>query len=126
MRSGTLAKRELSTMAGSYERPRFSPAQFRIAVLYRDVLGDHAAARREFHRLYVDHPTSILRDDALWEEAKLASSDGNVEDACALTTALARDFPGSRYAPCARSLCPTAALAPGRCHAYLVRSGSED
>jgi tetratricopeptide (TPR) repeat protein len=121
-----LAVREASTMAGSYERPRFSPAQFRIAVLYRDALRDHATARREFHRLYAEHPTSILRDDALWEEAKLARDDGSADDACALTAALARDFPASRYAPCARALCPTAAVPVGRCHAYLVRSGRED
>jgi tetratricopeptide (TPR) repeat protein len=121
-----LVVREASTLAGSYERPRFSPAQFRIAVLYRDTLGDHAAARREFHRLYAEHPTSILRDDALWEEAKLARDDGNAEDACALTTALTRDFPSSRYAPCARALCPTAASLVGHCHAYLVRSGGEN
>jgi tetratricopeptide (TPR) repeat protein len=121
-----LAVREKSTTVGSYERPRFSPAQFRIAVLYRDALRDHAAARREFHRLYAEHPTSILRDDALWEEAKLARDDGHAEDACAVTALLIRDFPSSRYAPCARSVCPTAAAAPGRCHAYLVRTGGED
>jgi tetratricopeptide (TPR) repeat protein len=121
-----LAVRETSTMAGSYERPRFSPAQFRIAVLYRDALGDHAAARREFHRLYMEHPTSILRDDALWEEAKLSRDDGNTEDACALVATMTRDFPASRYASCTRALCPTAPLPPGRCHAYLVRSGGEE
>jgi tetratricopeptide (TPR) repeat protein len=118
-----LRVRETSTMAGSYERPRFSPAQFRIAVLYRDAIGDRAAARREFHRLYADHATSILRDDALWEEAKLARDDGHAEDACALAATLARDFPASRYGPCARSVCPTAAPTSGRCHAYLVRDG---
>ena len=55
-----LSVREESTFAGSYERPRFSPAQFRIAVLYRDVLRDHRSARREFHRLYQAHKSSIL------------------------------------------------------------------
>jgi len=121
-----LSVRETSTTVGSYERPRFSPAQFRIAVLYRDALGDHSAARREFHRLYAEHPTSILRDDALWQEAKLARENGNAEDACALTAVLARDFPASRYAPCARALCPTAAPPEGKCHAYLVRSSGQD
>jgi tetratricopeptide (TPR) repeat protein len=121
-----LAVREASTMAGSYERPRFSPAQFRIAVLYRDALGDHAAARKEFHRLYADHPTSILRDDALWEEAKLARDDGDAEEACKLAAALSRDFPASRYTPCTRAVCPTAPVSPGRCHAYLVRSEGAD
>ena len=121
-----LAVRETSTTVGSYERPRFSPAQFRIAVLYRDALHDHVTARREFHRLYAEHPTSILRDDALWEEAKLARDDGSGGEACALAAALTRDFPASRYAPCATVLCPTAAAPPGRCHAYLVRSAGKD
>jgi len=121
-----LAVRETSTTVGSYERPRFSPAQFRIAVLYRDALRDPVAARREFHRLYVDHPTSILRDDALWEEAKLARDTGHAGDACNLAAALTKDFPTSRYAPCAGALCPSATAAPGRCHAYLIRSGGSD
>jgi tetratricopeptide (TPR) repeat protein len=117
-----LAVREDSTFAGSYERPRFSPAQFRIAVLYRDKLRDHASARREFHRLYADHPTSLLRDDALWEEAKIAHGDGDPKSACALATTLAKDFHQSRYAPCTRALCTSAAPSPGPCHAYLTRA----
>jgi tetratricopeptide (TPR) repeat protein len=120
-----LAVRETSTTMGSYERPRFSPAQFRIAVLYRDALRDQARARREFHRLYVDHPTSILRDDALWEEAKLARDAGDAAEACTLAAALTKDFPASRYAPCAGALCPSAAAPPGRCHAYLIRSSAD-
>jgi tetratricopeptide (TPR) repeat protein len=121
-----LAVREPSTFAGSYERPRFSPAQFRVAVLYRDKLGDHAAARREFHRLYESHETSILRDDALWEEAKLAHTDGDGAAACKLTATLAKDFRDSRYAACTRELCPTAAPSPSACHAYLLRDAGED
>jgi tetratricopeptide (TPR) repeat protein len=117
-----LAVREPSSMTGSYERPRFSPARYRAAVLYRDALGDHAAARRQFHALYAEHPTSILRDDALWEEAKLSLADGDTREACSLTAKLAKDFPDSRYAPCSRALCPSAAPAPGaRCHEYITR-----
>jgi len=125
-----LAVRESSSFLGSYERPRFSPAQFRIAVLYRDALRDHAAARREFHQLYASHRTSILRDDALWEEAKLARADGDASGACSLVATLIEDFPDSRYAPCARALCASAPATPaGECHGYLLRerrdSGSD-
>jgi hypothetical protein len=120
-----LAVREVSTMTGSYERPRFSPAQFRIAVLYRDALHDRAAARREFHRLYTEYPTSTLRDDALWEEAKLARDDGSMADACAIAAVLTRDFPSSRYAPCAGAICPTATAPAERCHTYIVRTSAE-
>jgi tetratricopeptide (TPR) repeat protein len=119
-----LSVREVSTMTGSYERPRFSAAQFRLAVLYRDRLHDRTAARREFHRLYAEHTTSTLRDDALWEEAKLARDDGSANDACALTADLLRDFPSSRYAACAKTICPTAPAPEGRCHAYLLRDNA--
>lgn len=102
-----LATRETTDMKpGSYNRPRYAPAQMRIAVLYRDKLHDNAKARREFHRLYKDHDTSTLRDDALWEEARLASKDGDADDACSLVKQLRKDFPESRYARCARLLCP--------------------
>jgi tetratricopeptide (TPR) repeat protein len=121
-----LAAREPSTFAGSYERPRFSPSQFRIAVLYRDKLRDHASARKEFHKLYADHPTSILRDDALWEEAKLAFADGDAKGACQITSTLATDFKDSRYAACAQTLCPTAAPSGKPCHPYLVRPASSE
>jgi tetratricopeptide (TPR) repeat protein len=120
-----LLVREPSTFAGSYERPRFSPAQFRIAVLYRDKLHDNRAARREFHRLYAMHTTSILRDDALWEEAKLARADGDGRAACALVATLAQDFKESRYVPCARELCATAAASKATCHPYLLRAGEK-
>jgi tetratricopeptide (TPR) repeat protein len=121
-----LAVRETSTMTGSYERPRFSPAQFRIAVLYRDVLRDRDKARQAFHRLYAEHPTSVLRDDALWEEAKLARDDGKTADACTLAATLTKDFPTSRYAPCAQALCPDAKASDKRCHPYLLREGSDE
>ena len=124
-----LSVREPSTFVGSYERPRFSAAQFRIAVLYRDKVRDDASARREFHRLYADHTTSVLRDDALWEEATLAKKDGDTRSACSLVVTLTEAFPGSRYAACTRSLCATANLASadaGACHPYVLRGKSED
>jgi tetratricopeptide (TPR) repeat protein len=121
-----LAAREPSTFAGSYERPRFSPAQFRIAVLYRDKIGDHAAARKEFHKLYADHATSILRDDALWEEAKLARDDGDTKAACALVGTLTKEFKDSRYAACTTSLCPEAAASARPCHPYLLRPAAPE
>ncbi len=123
-----LSVREPSLLVGSYERPRFSAAQFRIAVLYRDKLRDHASARREFHRLYADHTTSILRDDALWEEATLAKTDGDTSSACSLVVTLIDAFPGSRYAACTGALCATAAGPSdgGTCHPYLLRAKRDD
>jgi hypothetical protein len=67
-----------------------------------------------------------LRDDALWEEAKLARADGDAAQACSLVGTLVEDFPDSRYAPCARNVCPGAPPAGrGACHPYLLRDRRE-
>lgn len=123
-----LSPREVSTMNGSYERPRFSEAQLRIGTIYRDGLKDRAAARRELHKVYTDHPTSILRDDALWAEARIAREDGDQPSACALVKLLVRELPTSRFAPCAQALCPGAPLPekqpdekPRECGGYILR-----
>lgn len=122
-----LKYREVSTLNGSYERARYAEAQMRIAELYRDKFGDSASARRAFHKLYSDHETSLLRDDALWEEAKLALLDGDTKAACERVELLVRDLPESRYAACAHLLCE-GARPPERaddCRAYIARSIAE-
>ncbi len=118
-----LRERERSTMHGSYERPRYSQAQMRIAVLYRDVLGEPDTARREFRKLYEAFTTSILRDDALWAEALVARGQGDREGACDAVTLLVKKLPDSRYAKCARVLCEGAPepSQPGECRDYIAR-----
>lgn len=118
-----LRHRETSTFNGSYERPRYSAAKMRIAELYRDKIRDHRAARRTFHELYESHTTSVLRDDALWEEAKLAREDGDIGEACSRIELLVRTLPDSRYVPCARLVCETARLPEGTkdCRPYITR-----
>jgi tetratricopeptide (TPR) repeat protein len=125
-----LSHRESAWGNGSYERPRYSPSQMRIATLYRDGIKDRAQARKEFRRLFTDHPTSILRDDALWQEARIAKEDGDEQGACDAVSLLVRKVPESRYAPCGQLLCPSApAPDKGRaCHSYIAREvnpGSE-
>lgn len=119
-----LRHREVSTFSGSYERPRYSPAQMRIAELYRDRIGNLAAARRAFHKLYAEHSTSVLRDDALWEEAKLARAEGLLAEACGLATTLVNELPDSRYAACAHLLCESLRLPEGQneCRPYIERT----
>jgi TolA-binding protein len=114
---------EHSEKPGSYERPRFPEGQWKIAEIYRDKLNDHASARREFHRLYTDHKYAKQRDDALWEEAKLAVADGDASGACALTETIGEKFPESRYVRCLRELCKTAETPKDtrECPAYIVR-----
>ncbi len=118
-----LADREASRMTGSYERARYSPAQMRIAELYRDKLHDHPSARKEFHTVYTSHPTSVLRDDALWAEAVLARADGDEREACALVNTLRKEFADSRFARCGQLVC--AAVKPGAnerpCANYIER-----
>jgi hypothetical protein len=86
-------------------------------------LNDRDAARRAFHRLYKDHRTAKLRDDALWEEAKLAVLDGDHDDACDVVETIIEDLPESRYVRCGRLLCKTAEIPPGagECPDYIVR-----
>jgi tetratricopeptide (TPR) repeat protein len=117
-----LAPREPSSLGqGSYERPRYSQAQFHLAEVYRDKLRDSAAARREFRKLVDKFPTSTLRDDALFQEALLAKRAGDDGETCEAARKLTRDFPESRYAGCADRLC--ASVAPSskapRCRAYV-------
>ena len=122
-----LAQRETSHMMGTYQRPLYTPALVRIGVLYRDRMHDRARARDAFHRLYTDFDTSVNRDDALWEEALLWRDEGDTGTACVRMRTLVREFPDSRYVPCAAEQCPGVvraekSKAPHECHAYLKRN----
>ncbi len=100
-----LDERETSAYVGSYQRPRFTPALVRVGLLYRDAIRDHEKARRAFHRLYSDFKTSLLRDDALYEEARLWRLDNNESRACDTGKKLAREFSDSRFVACLPWLC---------------------
>jgi TolA-binding protein len=116
-----LAAREASHMSGSYERPRFADAAYRIAELYRDGVHDPLSARRAFRDVFVEYPSSTLRDDALWQEALLARRSSDTE-ACAPLALLVTALPDSRYAPCAREICPSLRLSGAReCRDYIRR-----
>lgn len=122
-----LSFRESSTVIGSYERPRYVPSVLRIAKLYEDALHDRARARATLHRLYRDFRTSNERDDALWREADLWQKDGDAVTACARLGTLAKEFPDSRYVPCAVDRCgtiqrPAKSKAPATCREYLRRA----
>jgi hypothetical protein len=117
-----LAEQEPSSLGGSYARPRYGPAQYRIAELYRDRVGDKAKAIRAFHRVWTDHPTSLLRDDALWNAARLEREQGEPAAACATLRTLIQGVPDTRYAPCAHLLCPELRPSKSECHPYVVRT----
>jgi hypothetical protein len=121
-----LAEREHAWIVGSYERG-YAEARFRVAVLERDALGDARAARRSFRRVFDEFPTSLLRDDALYEEARLARRGGDESGACEAINLLLGTLPDSRYAGCAPELCAGARPRPGRrCPSYAAAQGRAD
>ena len=127
-----LDERESSWIVGTYERPRYEPAMVRLCAIARDRLHDRPKARACFDRLYREFTTSELRDDALWEEARLFREDGDVASACDRLATLTQEFPDSRFVPCAVAECPSVARpaksgAPHECHPYIakVRLGAE-
>jgi outer membrane protein assembly factor BamD (BamD/ComL family) len=124
---GMLERRETAYMSGSYERGRYAEARYRIAELYRDALADPNNARRNFEKLFSDHTTSRLRDDAAWNAALLALRAGDRAGACKDLDALVTAIPDSRFAPCAPRLCPELKARESKrgCPDYVARSISE-
>ena len=123
-----LAFREVSSLNWSYERRRFPEAQMRIAVLYRDALGQPDEARREFRKVFLEHKDSTLRDDALWAEALVAVEQGDERGACETVKLLASKLPESRYVPCVGAVCKKMHVpqkaekkAPIECRDYIAR-----
>jgi tetratricopeptide (TPR) repeat protein len=118
--------RETTSIMGSYERAKYVPAMLRLGSLYRDRLHDHARARAAFHRLYTDFDRSAKRAEALWLEAALWQEDGDRAKACETLGTLVREFPDSRYVPCAVERCselhrPDKSGAPKECRPYIER-----
>jgi hypothetical protein len=94
-------------------------------VIYRDFLQDAARARRELRKVWQDHTTSRLGDDALFQEALLAHRAHDRAGTCEPLRLLVTQMKDSRYAPCAVELCPSLtadASAPRACHAYIKRA----
>jgi len=124
---GMLLEREEAHLSGSYERARYAEARFKIAELYRDALGEPARARAEFRRVWNEHPTSLLRDDALFEEALIARAQNDQAGACRALELLLDAAPDSRFVPCAPRLCPSLKATDGRrCRDYLLRRLERD
>jgi tetratricopeptide (TPR) repeat protein len=115
-----LSKRESTPAHGSLERPRFGPARLLMAEIYRDELRDPVAARRTFLVLADEHPTSPLRDDALWEAALLAQQANDLEAACKYLTRLADEMPDSRYVACVSAICPRLPASDRDCRSYIT------
>jgi tetratricopeptide (TPR) repeat protein len=107
-------REQLVLVPGSSVRPRFPElAMERGRVLER--MGEHARAADAYRAVYVEFPVSILRDDALENEARVRAVLGERGRACAIYAQLAREFPCTRRG--------RAALAPAmECRAIAPES----
>lgn len=114
-----LRERETARMSGSYERTSYAQARFRIAEIYRDRLREPRRARAEFRRVWADHPTSRLGDDALFEEALIALGSQDSAGACDAARLLVEREPSSRFSQCATALCPKLRSTAGSCRPYV-------
>jgi tetratricopeptide (TPR) repeat protein len=124
-----LADREQAHVLGTYERPKYGAAAERIATLQEQVLKNPERAAQAWHRLYADFPTSIRRDDALWNEARILRALGRNAEACDRLDTLRSQFEDSRFARCVTTFCPSLTpksppkgSAPEACHEYLTRA----
>ncbi len=114
-----LAVRESSWGNGSYAAPRFDDGAWLRAEILRDDLGELAAAADAYHQVYAEHPTSLRRDDALWEEAALRRRTDPAA-ACRVWRTLATEFACRRFARMARAEllgCGVSAPTPQGCAA---------
>jgi len=120
--SRMLAEQEDASIMGSYERARYAEAQLELGRIYRDALHDPSRARAELRKVWLKHPKSSLVDDALFEEALLARSVGDVAGTCSPLSIIVTQVPTSRYAGCAHLLCAQLTPAPNACHDYIKRA----
>lgn len=87
-----VAQHEETASPGSYTLPTMPLAQLRIARIYRDELGDRAAAARAFQAAYDRYPTATTRDDALVEHGEMLLDAGERERGCALLRKASEEF----------------------------------
>ncbi len=114
-----LAPREEAYFGSSYERPRYPQAAYRIAVLWRDSIGDRARAKQAFARVASEHAVSRYADDALWQKARIERDEGRAVDACATVAQLRERFADSRFARCTTLLCASAPPSSRPCSNYI-------
>ncbi|HEY8944240.1 MAG TPA: tetratricopeptide repeat protein [Polyangiaceae bacterium] len=117
-----LAQRERARVSGSYERPAFAESRFLLGELHRDHLGDLGRARAEFRRVFEDHPSSRLGDDALFEEILIARRQQDYAGACEVARMLYRSRRESRFSACLPLLCSELSDTTGTCPTYLKRA----
>ncbi len=114
---------ERATLLGSYERASYAKARMLEAEIHRDALGDWEAAEKYFARLPQQHPSSRLRDDALWQAAWLARARHRRAHSCRYARNIQALEPPSRFARCLFLVCKriTKPQERGECKSALRR-----
>jgi len=77
---------------GSQTLPTFPRAALRIARIYRDELDDPDAADAGFRAMHREFPTSLLRDDALYELGVMWLDRGQEDRGCAILREVVEAF----------------------------------
>ncbi len=81
-----------TVIPGSQTLPTFPRAGLRIARLYRDGLDDPEAAERAFRAMVAEFPTSLLRDDALYELGAMWLDRGQPARGCPVLREVVEGF----------------------------------
>lgn len=100
-----LENRSSAALVGSYERSTFARGQMLRGYILRDDLGEERSAAKEFVLVAKNHPTSRLRDDALWQAAWTYHAAGATDDACSVAESLQSTDARSRYVSCLGLVC---------------------
>ena len=100
-----LATRVVALGPGSYFSIWLDDAQLELGKVLRDDLHDLRGAITAFDRLPTLYPTSILRDDALFELATTYAQAGEHAHACEALARLAKQAPDSKYLARGKELC---------------------
>ncbi len=92
-----LKTREVAWFTGSYNSEWFDDSWLQMGITLRDDLEDYGGALKAFRMIPKDYPTSILRDDAMWERAVTYERMGKGNRACKELQTLHNKWPDSKY-----------------------------
>ncbi|MBX3272307.1 MAG: tetratricopeptide repeat protein [Sandaracinaceae bacterium] len=87
-----IAPHTLTVIPGSQTLPSFPRAALRIARVYRDALDDPERAEAAYRALIAEFPTSLLRDDALYEIGAMWLDRGAPQRGCPILREVVERF----------------------------------
>lgn len=99
-----LATRKDALVTGSYNYLQLDDAQLLVGRIYLDDLHDPARAAEAFELLADDYPSSVLRDDALYELARARVAQHDIAAACRALARLVEKFPDGNRVRAARAM----------------------